>query len=131
MSIMRCYGVLAGVMVLATACGGGSSGPKAGTPEAALESAVRAYSAAIVGGNGAMAFQLESERCQQIVDAGASAAQAAQAKANYPGATIKSLKVDDVTGSKAHVTYTYADTVLDQTRKAWLNESGSWHWNAC
>jgi hypothetical protein len=127
---MRCYGVLAGVLVLATACGG-STGPKAGSPEAALGSAVRAYSAAVVGGDGAAAFQLESERCQQILDAGAASAQAAQAKANYPGATINKLTVDDLSGSKAHVSYSYADPILDQAKQPWLNESGAWHWDAC
>ncbi|MDX6208481.1 MAG: hypothetical protein QOF82_2082 [Frankiales bacterium] len=128
---MRCYGVLAGVIVLATACGGGSSAPKAGSPEAALESAVRAYSAAVVGGDGASAFQLESERCQQVLDAGAANAQAAQAKANYAGATITKLAVDDLSGSKAHVTYSYANPILDQTKQGWLDESGAWHWDAC
>ncbi len=131
-SIMRLYGVLFGVILLSTACGGGgSSVPKAGSPEAALETAVRAYSDAIVGGDGDAAYRLESDRCQRVVDPGASAAQAAQAKANYPGATIKSFTVDDLSGTKAHVSYSYDAAVLNVSKKAWVNQGGSWHWDAC
>jgi hypothetical protein len=126
----RGFCTLLGVIALAAGCGG-SSAPKAGSPEAAVESAVRAYSDAIVGGDGAKGYQLVSERCQQTVDAGAFDAQAAQAMANYPDAHIKSFKVEDITATTTHVTYTYSDSVLNQTKSAWLKESGAWHWNAC
>ncbi|MDX6206425.1 MAG: hypothetical protein QOF39_2482 [Frankiales bacterium] len=126
----RGFCAVLGVVALAAGCGG-SSAPKAGSPEAAVESAVRAYSAAIVSGNGAKGFQLVSDRCQQAVDAGAFDAQAAQAKANYADVQMTSIEVDDVSATTAHVTYTYSNSVLNQTKSAWLNESGAWHWNAC
>jgi hypothetical protein len=126
----RGFCVVLGVVALAAGCGG-SSAPKAGSPEAAVESAVRAYSDAIVSGDGAKGFQLVSERCQQTVDAGAFDAQAAQAKANYADVQITSIKVDDVSATTAHVTYTYSNAVLNQTKSPWLKESGAWHWNAC
>ena len=120
------------VAALSAGCGGGSSSrPKAGSPQAAVDAAVRAYSTAVVSGDGAAGYKLVSARCQKTIDAGAFSAQAAQAKANYPGATITSLKVDDVSATTAHVTYTYANSILNESKQPWLKENGAWHWNAC
>lgn len=139
---MHKYGVTVGAMVavLLTGCSGSSGGsgaapttpgPKPGSPEAAVEAAVKAYSHDVVSGAGAQGYKLVSKRCKKIIDAAAFDEQAAQAKANYPGAAIVSISVDDLSGKMAHVSYTYANAVLNQTHKAWLKETGGWHWDAC
>jgi hypothetical protein len=99
--------------------------------KAAVAKAVKAYSAALVAGQGKKAYPMLSAHCRTVITAPAFNALAAQAHATYPKAKITKLTVNDVTGTHAHVTYRYADAVLDQTRQSWVKEHGSWRWNAC
>jgi hypothetical protein len=99
--------------------------------KAAVAKAVRAYSAALVAGQGKKAYPMVSAHCRTVITAPAFDALAAQAHATYPKAKITKLTVNDVTSTQAHVTYTYADAVLDQAGQSWVKEHGSWRWNAC
>jgi hypothetical protein len=97
----------------------------------ALETAVRAYSAAYLGGDSGAAFSLLSKRCQlrlgqqQMVDL------TDGAKAQYGPQDILSLKVDALQGTLARVTYTYAASALDQSSEPWVFEDGGWREDDC
>jgi len=125
-----------------TGCGGAAKGAaapttsakpaaKATAAETALAKAVKAYSADLVAGKGKTAYPMLSLRCRKVITASAFNALAAQAKATYPKAKINKLTVNDLKGTKAHVTYSYAATVLDQKKQSWVKEHGAWRWNGC
>ena len=120
---------------IATAPSTTAASPTAGTSSkaarAGVAKAVKAYSAALVAGHGKAAYPMLSAHCRTVITASAFKALAAQAHATYPKAKIKKLTVNDLTGAEAHVTYTYAEVVLNQTRQSWVKEHGAWRWNAC
>ena len=105
------------------------------TPEADgradLEAAVRAYSAAYLGGDGAAAFDAMSARCQQRIGRDQMIGVANAAKVQYGEQEIATLTVDAMEGTLARVTYTYEDHVLDQTSEPWVKESGQWREDDC
>jgi len=130
-----------------TGCGGGKSKGAAPSPtptlrpattnaasaaaKAAVAKAVKAYSADLVAGKGRKAYPLLSGRCRTVITASAFKALAAQAHATYPKVKLKTVTVTDLKGTQAHVSYTYTQAVLNQTRQSWVKEHGGWRWNGC
>lgn len=98
--------------------------------KAALESAVRDYSAAFLDGDGATAYALLTERCQNRTPLSEFAAITEQAKVAYGPRKITSLTID-LNSEQARVTYAYETTVLNQTDEPWAFESGQWHNDDC
>jgi hypothetical protein len=120
----RSGGACAVFVVLVAGCGGGSG-------HADVRKAVDAYSQAFLSGNATAAYGMLSTRCQGQVTAGQFGAVVASAKALYGPQPVTSFKVDDASSSTAHVTYGYATAKLDQTRQAWVKQSGAWRWDGC
>lgn len=131
--------MLATCCLLALAACGGSDKPDETTtsastlaapnPSADLEAAVRNYSSAFLTGDGAAAYALLSERCQDATPLSDFAAITEQAADTYGEVAIKSLKVK-VDGDKGTATYTYPVATLNQSEQSWVNEDG-WKWDAC
>lgn len=99
--------------------------------QAALERAVRDYSAAYLGGDPAKAFGLLSKRCQLRLGQQQMADAVSMAKDQYGPQDITSLHVDTLQGTLARVTYTYADTTLNQSSEPWVAEGGQWREDDC
>jgi hypothetical protein len=121
---MRPWGLLAGVLVLTACGGGGSSGDD-------VRKAVDGYSQAYLSGDAATAYGMLSTRCQAAISQDQYSIVVAAAKAAYGPQQITTYRLDDAKGSTAHVTYGYKTTRLDQTRQAWVKESGAWRWDGC
>jgi len=97
---------------------------------ASLEAAVRAYSAAFLGGDGAGAWALLSSRCQQKMAEIDYKATVAAAAVKYGSAALQSVTAT-VNGTQGSATYTYSDPTIDQHDQPWTFESGGWRWDAC
>jgi hypothetical protein len=86
---------------------------------ASLEAAVRAYSAAYLGGDGYGAWALLSQRCQMKM-----------AEVEYGSAILESL-TGTVNGNQGRATYTYSDPAINQQNQPWVFEAGDWHYDHC
>lgn len=99
--------------------------------EAALRTAVQAYSDAFLTGNGKQAYALLSTRCQERNTLAEFTAMTDQAKALY-GDPLPMKSYDaQISGEMARVTYAYAISGINQTREPWVRESGNWHEDDC
>jgi hypothetical protein len=141
-------GFAAIVLLILAACSGGGGKASSGSPGTTsagsvatstpattstptIESAVRAYVSALLGGDGSTAFGFLSDRCQRQVGATTFALTTAQAHQQFGSATIVSYR-DDVTGSTATATYKMSDSALDGNGpQPWVLEGGQWKTNRC
>lgn len=117
-----------------TATGASSKAPTSSAPDnatSALESAVRAYSAAYFKPDPKAAAALLSDRCRSQISAAVYGAQLKAAAKNFGPQPIKTLKVDQISGDLARVSYTYAVPGLNQADQPWTREHGKWHYDAC
>jgi hypothetical protein len=99
-------------------------------PEAELRAAVTAYSDAYLGGDGAAAWAILSNRCQARVSQSDMDTATSLAASTYGAQPITSLDVT-VSGDMARATYTYADGTLDQMGEPWTLEDGRWRQDDC
>lgn len=137
--------------VVLAACGDGSDGTAATTesptttaettpatapatttqPEGpSLEEAVRAYTAAFLGGDDQAAYDLLSERCHGAMASAEFKSIVDQATDLYGGETIATY-AEDVNGNTATVTYELTDATLNQTNERWVFEGNAWHNDEC
>ncbi len=140
-----CMAALPVSVILFSACGPPSGDAAAdavgGAPTAvatvadsgrpALETAVRAYSAAYLTGEGSIAYGLLSDRCQQRIGEAEFTGLTRAAQAQYGGQPIQTLTVDTLAGPLARVTYTYSASAINQQAEPWVFEKGSWHQDDC
>jgi hypothetical protein len=135
---------LAALGLAVAACSGGHhtnpkpaahSQPPANGDQAAgragLEAAVRAYSAAYLGGDGAKAYDLLSARCQERHDRDEMDSLTAAAKNRYGQQPVKTLTVDQLGAGLARVTYTFSSAELAQTSEPWVFERSGWREDDC
>lgn len=99
---------------------------------AALEQSVRDYTAALFGGNGPAGYALVSKRCQTAMTAEQFASMAEQAQHDYGSQKATGIKVDQISGDLARVSYG-AGRIPQFERKSqpWVREDGTWRWDAC
>ena len=110
---------------------GATSPPVTGPDSEAVQTAVRAYSAAFLAGDVPAARALLSVRCQgRLAEADYTNILTAAAK-EYGDAQIESLNVISLAGDSARVTYTYDETAINQTDEPWVREAGAWHQDDC
>ncbi|MFI6982277.1 hypothetical protein ACIBSV_27240 [Embleya sp. NPDC050154] len=111
--------------------------PAATTPAATaqdtgpLETAVRTYTAKMFTGDGPGAYAILSTRCQGKTTKAEYNAVVDQAKKVYGALTIKTIKVDRMSGDQARVTYAVGVPTLDRQAQPWTREAGTWRWDAC
>ncbi len=120
------------VLVLIAGCSSGSkdAATSATTSAPKLEPAVRAYTAAFLGGDDAAAYALLTARCQGEITAVAFERIVDEAHAEYGTARITSY-TDRVDGASATATYELSDSSLNQTAERWVLEDGAWHNDDC
>ncbi|KUJ68065.1 hypothetical protein ACZ90_22760 [Streptomyces albus subsp. albus] len=125
------------------ACSGDNSDdkPAAGTPAdkaniagkndtEALEKSVRDYTAALFGGD-ASGYDLVSQRCQAELSRDQYKAMSEQAHNDYGSLTIKTIKVDQISGDMARVSYGVGVPQFERKGQPWTREDGTWRWDAC
>lgn len=105
--------------------------PAADPQRAALEAAVRAYSAAFFTPDAAAGYALLSTSCKADTSRAAYGAELAAAVKTYGHQQIKTLSVDQIAGGLARVSYTYSVPALDQHRQPWALEGGAWKYDGC
>lgn len=149
---MKLWITAAALLLALTACGGGSSddadeaaptptktssGPSESptaeqeSPEAALEEAYRAYIAAFLTGDGAAAYGLLSERCQDKEPL-SSFAEASEAAAELYGKVDYTIESVTVNGDEGTVDATYAVEALNSGGGSlWVLEDGEWRSDKC
>ena len=96
-----------------------------------LEIAVRAYSAAFLGGEGDAAYQMLSARCRNRVAHDQFVLEVAVAKQAYGDAAMQTFSIDQISGGLARVTYTYDKAAINQASEPWAFEDGAWHEDDC
>jgi hypothetical protein len=95
----------------------------------ALKSAVRAYSAAFLGGKAKTAWLMRTAHANAGLTYAEFRAICLQAHEIYGDATMTSLSVDSLKGSKARVSYGYDINEIDQSRQPWRLVSGHWKYD--
>lgn len=99
-----------------------------GAPQ--LESSVRAYTEAFLGGDAEASRALLSSRCQGDTSATQWKSIVTRAATEYGDATITTYS-EDVDGQLAVATYELSDPVLNQTAERWILEQGEWRNDDC
>lgn len=112
-----------------------TAAPTTSTPptgNAALEQAVKAYTAAYFKGDTDTAYGLLSKRCQGRIDRDVYAATVKQAHTDYgPDHPATGVQAD-VSGGLARVSYKVQGLPkFDQTGQPWTREGGAWKYDAC
>jgi hypothetical protein len=98
----------------------------------ALARAVRAYSDAYLGDAPGSAYELLSQRCKQRITPDEMRVLTAGAKELYGIRTITDLRVEELSGNLARVTYRYkTQPEIDQVSEPWVKEAGGWHQDDC
>ncbi|MFH8369182.1 hypothetical protein [Streptomyces sp. NPDC018031] len=129
-----------------TACGDDSDDkPEAGTPApsapagkntdgkgetAALEQSVREYTKKLFGGD-ASGHDLLSKRCQEEMPRVQFAEVAKQGHHEFGAQTIKNIKVEQISGHMARVSYGVGIPQFERKNQPWTREDGTWRWDAC
>lgn len=142
--------MLAATVLGLTACGG-SDGPAAtkapeappadapasasGNPDdearAALEKAVADYTAALFEGDKA-GYDFLSGRCQKSMTGERWLVMAEQAHHDYGSQKATGIKVDQLSGDLARVSYGAGQIPqFNRTGQSWTREGGTWRWDAC
>lgn len=98
--------------------------------KAELEKSVRAYAVALFGGAGD-GYGLVSKRCQKQMTAAEFTALSKQAHHEYGALKVKTLKVDQLAGDLARVSYGVGVPQFEREAQPWTREGGTWKWDAC
>ncbi len=97
----------------------------------ALKDAVVAYSDAFLAGQSDDAWALLSSRCRDRLSEPEFDSLVEQGAAQYGDASLESLEVTSFAGELARVSYTYSESVINQTDEPWGFEDGAWRNDDC
>ena len=99
--------------------------------KAALEQAVKDYTAALFNGD-ASGYDLVSARCQKQMTEAEWTAMAKDAHQQYGAQKATNVKVDQLSGDLARVSYGAGNIPqFDRESQSWAREGGTWRWDAC
>lgn len=98
---------------------------------AALETSVRAYTKALFSGDGPTGYALVSQRCKKEMSAAQFQAMSKQGHNDYGSLEIKNIKVDQISGDLARVSYGVGVPQFEREAQPWSRENGTWRWDAC
>jgi hypothetical protein len=106
-----------------------SASPSQATDKAALVAAVKAYSAAFLGGDAESAYGMLSAHSKSLTtfDEFRSAVEAGHQL--YGDAKLLNVSVDQIADGMARVTYSYSEHAIDQTEQPWVKEDGVWRYD--
>lgn len=129
------------VLVLATGCGGGATGPKVPSAtgvdsEAAaatedLRAAVQHYADAFLTADADASYALLSERCQARTSLATWRGLIEQMGVAYGSPLRLTSYTAKVSGDLARVTYTFSEAAINQSAEPWVRENGKWHEDDC
>ena len=91
---------------------------------------MRAYSKEFLTGHGYAAYKRLSRRCKANMDKNYFEGLALAAKETYGFFPIETYR-QEVSGSRAVVSYAYANANLDQSSEPWVKEAGAWKYDQC
>ncbi|MFF4402818.1 hypothetical protein [Streptomyces sp. NPDC001480] len=115
----------------ATATSAQPSTTPAPADAAALEQAVRTYTAVYFADKPKTAYGMLSARCKKKITPDAMAALTARAVGDYGKQDVKRFKVDQMSGDLARVSYGVGLPKFDQQAQPWAREGGDWKYDAC
>lgn len=105
--------------------------PKEDDGKAALEKAVKDYTAALFTGD-ASGYALVSARCQKQMPKAEWTAMAEAAHQQYGAQEATGVNVDQLSGDLARVSYGAGEIPqFDRESQSWAREGGTWRWDAC
>jgi translation initiation factor IF-1 len=93
---------------------------------AALEAAVRAYSAAFLANDVATAYAVLSEDCQEELSRAEFRRIVNPVARRYGDAELVSFKITKYSDERARVTYRYDKRAIDVKKEPWVYEDGVW-----
>ena len=97
--------------------------------KAALVAAVRAYSAAFLGGDAETAYGMLSAHSKSLTTFDEFRAAVEAGHQMYGDARLLNVNVDQIAGGMARVTYDYSEHAIDQTGQPWVKENGVWRYD--
>lgn len=98
---------------------------------AALEDAVKTYTAALFSGD-ASGYDHVSARCRKQMPKTTWVAMAKQAHQQYGSQKATGVKVDQLAGDLARVSYGAGNIPqFNREGQSWTREGGTWRWDAC
>lgn len=105
--------------------------PSTNTSTAALEKAVRDYTAALFNGTESGHDYL-SARCKKQMDKAAWTTMAKGAHQQYGSQKATNIRVDQISGDLARVSYGAGNIPqFEREGQSWTREGGTWRWDAC
>ncbi|MFJ8546031.1 hypothetical protein ACIRFH_29290 [Streptomyces sp. NPDC093586] len=123
---------------------GAASSPDAGQPsagptpsedtapaKAALEKAVREYTAAYFADEPDTTYGMLSARCRKVITPAGMAVLTERAVGDYGQQDVKRFAVDELSGDTARVSYGVGLPTFDQKQQPWLREGDVWKYDAC
>jgi len=105
--------------------------PAADPADAALRSAVQAYSDAYLSGDAKAAYALLSDRCQKLDAFAGFSYLVSQAKTLYGSPLPMTSYKAHIAEGMARVTYTYAIAGINQTDQPWTLAGSGWRDDNC
>lgn len=104
---------------------------KADDGTTALKKSVEDYTAALFSGD-TSGYDLMSARCQKQMPEAEWAAMAKQAHQQYGSQKATGVKVDQLAGDLARVSYGAGQIPqFEREGQPWTREGGTWRWDAC
>ncbi len=105
--------------------------PDEGSDKADLEESVRTYTRALFSGDAA-GYDTLSARCKKTMTKASWTAVAKGARQQYGEQKATSVRVDQLSGDLARVSYGAGDIPqFERDSQPWVREGGAWRWDAC
>lgn len=98
---------------------------------AALEAAVRGYTAAYFKGDVDALDDMLSRRCGKKINRAVLTALTERAVGDHGHEDVKRFKVDRMAGNAARVSYGVGEPRFDHQGEPWLREGGEWRYDRC
>ncbi|MGI5401316.1 hypothetical protein ACQEVG_18075 [Streptomyces sp. CA-135486] len=134
----------AATVLMLTSCAGSNSAEDIASPvssrptahdkasdAAALEKAVRDYTAAVYSSDPDTAFGLSSERCRTRTSKARYDVLIELMAEDAGHRTVQSFTLEKMSGDAAHVSYSIGLPNLDPTNEPWTREGGKWLFDGC
>ncbi|PJM97998.1 hypothetical protein CG740_38145 [Streptomyces sp. CB01201] len=115
----------AGLVLLALGASACSNEESPQYHDAVLENSVRSYGQALTAPDAPAAWRLMSKRCQSMSSLKTVAAVADVTHKRWGAIPVKTVHIDELSGTHAVVSYDY-DKETGQKRRDWVREGGVW-----
>ncbi|WP_326652210.1 MULTISPECIES: hypothetical protein [unclassified Streptomyces] len=117
--------------VSATPSKGVTNDEASASDRAALEKAVREYTAAYFKPDVDAGYAMVSRRCKEATSKEQFEVMLERASGDYGQQDVRRFSVDQLSGDMARVSYGVALPKFDQKQQPWVRESGQWRYDSC